>query len=54
MVILLGCFVKTEQIAGVAQSVEQLIRNQQVGGSSPPTSSTKTGVKKHPFFYVKN
>ena len=26
-------------IAGVAQSVEQLIRNQQVGGSSPPTSS---------------
>ena len=23
----------------MAQSVEQLIRNQQVGGSSPPTSS---------------
>ena len=27
--------------AGMAQSVEQLIRNQQVGGSSPPTSSKK-------------
>ena len=26
--------------AGVAQSVEQLIRNQQVAGSSPVTSST--------------
>ena len=27
--------------AGVAQSVEQLIRNQQVAGSNPVTSSTK-------------
>ena len=27
--------------AGVAQSVEQLIRNQQIVGSSPITSSTK-------------
>ena len=27
--------------ASVAQSVEQLIRNQQVAGSSPATSSTK-------------
>ncbi len=27
--------------AGVAQLVEQLICNQQVGGSSPSTSSTK-------------
>ena len=27
--------------AGVAQSVEQLICNQQVGGSSPSTSSIK-------------
>ena len=26
--------------AGVAQVVEQLIRNQQVGGSSPPASSS--------------
>lgn len=26
--------------AGVAQSVEQLIRNQQVGGSNPPAGST--------------
>ena len=26
-------------VAGVAQLVEQLIRNQQVGGSSPPASS---------------
>ena len=32
------CFRKS---AGMAQSVEQLIRNQQVGGSSPPTSSIK-------------
>ena len=28
--------------AGVAQLVEQLIRNQQVAGSSPATSSKKT------------
>ena len=28
--------------AGVAQSVEQLICNQQVGGSSPSTSSNST------------
>ena len=27
-------------VAGVAQLVEQLIRNQQVAGSSPATSST--------------
>ena len=30
--------------AGIAQSVEQLICNQQVGGSSPSTSSTHIGV----------
>ena len=30
-----------EYFAGVAQSVEQLIRNQQVSGSSPLTSSIK-------------
>ncbi len=32
--------------AGVAQSVEQLIRNQQVAGSNPVTSSTNN--KRHP------
>ena len=32
----------SEQLAGVAQLVEQLICNQQVGGSSPSTSSTLT------------
>ena len=31
--------------AGVAQSVEQLIRNQQVTGSSPVTSSINSGGK---------
>ncbi len=31
----------TEKLAGVAQLVEQLICNQQVGGSSPSTSSSK-------------
>ena len=30
------------EYAGIAQSVEQLICNQQVGGSSPSTSSIKT------------
>ena len=30
------------RIATVAQSVEQLIRNQQVAGSSPASSSKKT------------
>ena len=31
-------------IATVAQSVEQLIRNQQVAGSSPASSSKKTSI----------
>ena len=39
-------------IAGVAQSVEQLIRNQQVGGSSPPTSSIKKEGGFAFFFYT--
>ena len=33
----------SEQLAGVAQLVEQLICNQQVGGSSPSTGSTTYG-----------
>ena len=40
-------------IAGVAQSVEQLIRNQQVAGSNPVTSSKKY---RYPFgwrFFIK-
>ena len=32
---------KLQRFAGVAQLVEQLICNQQVGGSSPSTSSTE-------------
>ena len=38
-------------IAGVAQSVEQLIRNQQVTGSSPVTSSSKKESLKLSFFF---
>ena len=34
--------------AGVAQSVEQLICNQQVGGSSPSTSSIKLNMGDFP------
>ena len=37
-------------VAGIAQSVEQLIRNQQVAGSSPVTSSKNT--LKLPFLGV--
>ena len=32
------------EYAGIAQSVEQLIRNEQVAGSSPITSSKKNGL----------
>ena len=32
-------------MAGVAQLVEQLIRNQQVGGSNPPVGSSSQGVR---------
>ena len=39
------------QYAGIAQSVEQLIRNQQVAGSSPVTSSKKTHPIRDAFFY---
>ena len=42
--------------AGMAQLVEQLIRNQQVAGSSPATSSKKKASQKTCFFlfYSKN
>ena len=47
-------YLSYNKIAGIAQSVEQLIRNQQVAGSSPVTSSRRiryfswnTG-----FFYI--
>lgn len=33
----------------MAQLVEQLIRNQQVAGSSPATSSIKQGAVAHPL-----
>jgi hypothetical protein len=39
--ILLHCNIfETFDYAGVAQLVEQLIRNQQAGGSNPPVGST--------------
>ena len=40
----------------MAQSVEQLIRNQQVAGSSPASSSNKKGheVRLVTFFIIKN
>ena len=46
---------RVEQInAGVAQLVEQLIRNQQVAGSSPAISSKTKGhfPVKCPFFFL--
>ena len=41
-------------IAGVAQLVEQRIRNAQVGGSSPFTSSIDFGLNSvfEPFFFA--
>ena len=41
--------IKPVKNAGVAQSVEQLICNQQVGGSSPSTSSTKSELNMGEF-----
>ena len=41
------------EYAGVAQSVEQLIRNQQVAGSSPATSSKKSVHKCERIFLTK-
>ena len=38
--------------AGVAQLVEQLIRNQQVVGSSPISSSKTHGFLRRVFFYT--
>ena len=38
--------------ATVAQSVEQLIRNQQVAGSSPASSSKKSSCPKGQLFFV--
>ena len=45
-----------QHFAGVAQSVEQLIRNQQVRGSSPLTSSKKAQfgiISNCSFFYLR-
>ena len=39
------------ECAGIAQSVEQLIRNQQVAGSSPVTSSKKFVTKVADFLF---
>ena len=39
--------------ATVAQSVEQLIRNQQVAGSSPASSSKRTGHRPVLFSYIR-
>ena len=49
------CIGGSKRFATVAQSVEQLIRNQQVAGSSPASSSTKGAVSKRgsPKTYVK-
>ena len=38
--------------AGMAQLVEQLIRNQQVAGSSPATSSKKILVLRDKDFFI--
>ena len=42
---------KAKMYATVAQSVEQLIRNQQVAGSSPASSSNKKRLFLGTFFY---
>ena len=39
-------------IATVAQSVEQLIRNQQVAGSSPASSSKIAVSMRYGFFFI--
>ena len=41
------------QFATVAQSVEQLIRNQQVAGSSPASSSKKDRFETCPFYFIR-
>ena len=41
-----------QAIATVAQSVEQLIRNQQVAGSSPASSSRKHPPFRWVFFFI--
>ena len=46
-------FCSAIQNAGIAQSVEQLIRNQQVAGSNPVTSSKKIkGSQRLPFIFL--
>ena len=42
----LRCYNNQVNFAGMAQLVEQLIRNQQVAGSSPATSSRKKHLHK--------
>ena len=47
----LECRYNREADATVAQSVEQLIRNQQAAGSSPASSSTKSTCESRCFFF---
>ena len=46
----LRCYNSQVNFAGMAQLVEQLIRNQQVAGSSPATSSKKSTCIKQVLF----
>ena len=47
----LRCYNNQVNSAGMAQLVEQLIRNQQVAGSSPATSSRKKHLHKASAFF---
>ena len=50
--VIINPLVKNEVHAGIAQLVEQLIRNQQVAGSSPVTSSRKAASLSGCSFFV--
>ena len=42
---------RVRKCAGLAQPVERLIRNHEVGGSNPPSSSKKTPPDRAGFFW---
>lgn len=42
---------RVRKYAGLAQPVERLIRNHEVGGSNPPSSSKKTPPDRAGFFW---
>lgn len=46
------CRYDGEVLGAMAQLVARLVRNEKVGGSNPPSSTTRVGLIARPFVYL--